>query len=73
MISDKIIGLIKWESFPKDTPGGQTVGRAFTGVTLICEEAGFKISVDSGSRSQLRNKEIAFILFELYLMEIKAI
>lgn len=69
MIPENIQNLIKWEAYPKKQTGGQTVGMMYYGTTLICEDVGFSVTVDY-FRSQLKNKELAIILFELYLNEV---
>ena len=59
---------IKWES---ETPriGGQSCGIQYFKTSLICEELDFQICINH-FRSQLKNKELMFTLFELYLDEI---
>lgn len=71
-IPENIQKLIKWETYPKQQIGGQTCGMISYGTTLICEEVGFSITIDN-YRSQIKNKELALILFELYLQKIKVI
>lgn len=71
-ITDEILKEIVWESYPKPVAGGQTCGKFPTGVILKCDAAGFEIRVEN-YRSQIKNKELALLLFELYLSEIKAI
>lgn len=70
MIDEDIVKLIKWEQFPKIETGGQTCGVIPRGMTLVCEEMGFKVSINN-FRSGFKNKEMCLMLFELYLMEIK--
>jgi len=68
-VKKEILSKIKWESYPKrDGTGGQTVSRVSGGVTLICEETDTRISINS-QRSQLKNKEMAYLLFSLFLDE----
>lgn len=60
--------LIKWETeIPKI--GGQQCGIQYLKTSLICEELDFEICI-THFRSQLKNKELMFALFELYLDEI---
>lgn len=56
-----------WETYPKGT-GGQHVTVCRAGVTLICRDVGFELTVDF-YRSQIKNKELTLTLFELYLEE----
>lgn len=62
-ISDSII----WKTArPK---GGQTVGLGDPAVTLICEDLDIEITIGC-HRSQLKNKELAYTLFELAFDEV---
>lgn len=64
IIKNAEIGLVK----PKIN-GGQTCGMPRSKVYLKSEEVDFYIEIGY-ARSQLKNKEIALTLFELYLDEI---
>jgi protein subunit release factor B len=66
---DKIVKLIKWQTKREGGLGGQSCGIMNPGVTLISEETGIEISIDY-YRSQLKNKELAFNLFQLALSDI---
>jgi protein subunit release factor A len=68
-IREVIIKRIQFKAYPKTSVGGQVVGITGHGVTLYSEETNFKISINQ-FRSQIRNKEMALLLFELYLDEI---
>ena len=72
MIPDNIKELITLETYPPYSTGGQSVGTIHTGCKLICKDAGFEIVVDY-NRSMIKNRELALLLFELYLQEIKVI
>ena len=48
--------------------GGQTCGVIDTSVHLVSEDTGFEIKI-SEYRSQIKNKQLALTLFELYLQE----
>lgn len=61
--------LIKFET-PRGKYGGQHVGVVRTDIRLICEEANFDITIGP-TRSQHQNREIALMLFELYLTTLK--
>jgi protein subunit release factor A len=70
MIPQEILNEIIFESYPKtENKGGQTCGMMPTGITLICKSAGFEVSI-SNYRSQIKNKEMALLLFDLYLTEL---
>lgn len=71
-IPDTILKEIEWITCRPKIQGGQTTGTFTAGVTLYCGACGFSVMVDN-YRSQLKNRELALLLFELYLMEIKAI
>lgn len=49
--------------------GGQHCGVISRGITLIHEELGFSVTINN-YRTQLKNIELAYILFELYLEEV---
>lgn len=66
------IKLCKWEQYPSEQKGGQTVGILNMGSTLKCEDLEFSISCNA-SRSQMKNKEFCMIVFELYLLEFKIV
>lgn len=73
MIPDNIKKLTTLETYPPySTGGGQSIGAIHYGCKLTCEEAGFEVIIDA-YRSQIKNRELAYLLFELYLQEIKAI
>jgi hypothetical protein len=73
MIPEKIKDLIKWKPYPENKyTGGQTCGTFTPGITLICEEVGLEISINN-YRSQIKNRDLCLLLFELYLQEIKTI
>jgi protein subunit release factor A len=74
MIPDNIKELIKIETYPpyNTNLGGQSVGTIHTGCKLTCEGSGFEVIIDN-YRSQIKNRELALTLFELYLQEIKII
>jgi protein subunit release factor A len=60
---------VKWETWPKtEGLGGQSIGR-IPSVKLISLETDFEICIGA-YRSQIRNKDLAATLFELYLNEI---
>ena len=60
---------IKWSIVSPGNRGGQQVGIPVSIVTLISEDLDLEITF-SHYRSQLKNKEMCLILFELALMEI---
>jgi protein subunit release factor B len=69
-ITKKILDEVVFESYPKiEQKGGQTCGTMPTGITLICKAAGFEVSINN-YRSQIKNRELAILLFELYLSQI---
>jgi protein subunit release factor B len=69
-LKKEILDEIIFESFPAtEKTGGQTCGMTPTGVKLICQAARFEVSVNN-YRSQIKNKELALLLFELYLQEV---
>jgi len=57
---------VKWETVRKTPYGGQQVGVPSIGVKLIHEDTEFELTINR-YRSQLQNRELAMILFELYL------
>lgn len=60
--------LAKWETeIPK--VGGQSCGIQYLKTWLICEEIDFEICIHY-HRSQLKNKQIMWALFDLYLDDI---
>ena len=61
--------LIEWRTNRQHMSGGQTCGMPTSEVTLICEQVSFEITIGY-HRSMLRNKELAWNLFELYLDEV---
>jgi len=61
--------LIEWKSPRQHMSGGQTCGMPLSDVTLICEQVSFEITIGY-HRSMLKNKELAWNLFELYLDEV---
>lgn len=66
MIHEKILKGLKCETYPILPVGGQSVGILRPGVMLTHEEFGFSITVDF-HRGMLKNKEIAYLLFELFI------
>lgn len=52
----------------KQNLGGQSCGVMDTSVHLVSEDTGFEIKI-SEYRSQIKNKQLALTLFELYLQE----
>jgi len=71
-ISEEIVKLVQFKAYPEPILGGQHCGMSNMGVTLYCEGMGFSVTVDI-YRSQIKNKELALLMFELYLMETKVI
>lgn len=65
-VKEEIKKQFKWV-LPKPSAGMQC-GMPME-ITLECEVVDFKITIGN-CRSQLKNKELAFTLFELYLDEI---
>ena len=63
-----IMNNIKWTIGENRKNGGQSCGLISSKVRLDSEEANFTIEVEA-FRSQLKNKQIALLLFELYLSE----
>lgn len=61
---------IVWEYVNWDRQGGMNVCLSDPAARLICDEVGFSVTVRA-HRSQLKNKELAYMLFELYLSEIE--
>lgn len=59
----------KWSLYPESKTGGQSVGLIPSGCKLVNDDVDFEVIV-SFHRSQLKNREIANTLFELYLDEI---
>lgn len=74
MIPDNILKdlNLEWEIYPKRPVGGQTCGVFGKGVRLICRDIGFEFATDFG-RSQLANKDLAFLMLEFFLIENKII
>ena len=64
-----ILSKAKFERYPKyENKGGQSVGMPVFGCTLYSEMTGFRVSIIE-YKSQLKNKELATLLFQLYLDE----
>lgn len=63
---DKIKQGIRFETYPPQRTGGQTVGLAPRGIKLIHDDLNFEVT-SCQERSQQANREIAILLFELYL------
>lgn len=67
-VKEKIINNIKWTVGEERKSGGQSCGRISSKVRLESEEADFLIEIEA-YRSVLKNKQLALLLFELYLSE----
>lgn len=67
-IKEEIRALVTWEQYPKNSLGGQQVGVPVQGSTLKCESLGFSVSTNT-FKSQLKNRQLCWNLFELFLME----
>ena len=67
MTTQEKLNLITWE-YPLEIISGMTIGRPNPAVTLVCKDYNFKITLDA-YRSRIKNQELAFTLFELYLSE----
>jgi protein subunit release factor A len=65
-MKEEILKGITWSEYPKRPTGGQSCGKISYGTTLKHEELEIEISVNI-HRSQLKNKEEAFKLFESYI------
>ena len=65
---EKVINSIKWSVGENRKNGGQSCGIISPKVKLESEETNFTLEVEA-FRSLLKNKEIALLLFELYLSE----
>lgn len=61
--------LVEWRTLKQHMSGGQTCGMPSSEVTLICDQVNFEITIGY-HRSMLKNKELAWNLFELYLDEV---
>ncbi len=59
---------VKWGDPDYRGPGGQSVTKPSQAVLLISDEIDFRVEIGF-SRSQLKNKEVAYALFELALDE----
>jgi len=70
MIPKEILDLIKWEEYPwrNYTTGGQNINVMAYGSKLVCKEMGFEFATDH-HRSQVKNKQLCLLFFELYLSE----
>jgi len=68
-VKQQIKNNVKWDSERPKTTGGQSCGMPAYPVILISEEMNMKITIGY-HRSQLKNKELAFTLFELALDEL---
>lgn len=68
-IKQQIKNNVKWESERPKVTGGQSFGMISYSVILISEELDIKITIGY-YRSQFKNKELAFTLFELVLDEL---
>lgn len=64
----QITDNVKWTTEERKPSGGQTCGMPTSPVVLISEELNFSVKV-GWHRSQLKNREIAFMLFQLALDE----
>lgn len=69
MKREELLSMIRWEVPDIKPKGGQHCGPLYNGVVLICDGMDIKIEIGY-HRSQLRNKELAFQLFELLMMEV---
>jgi hypothetical protein len=65
-IKDQIKKNVKWDSKRPPERGGQMCGMPNYPVILKCEDLDLEIIVGT-HRSQLKNKELAWVLFELAL------
>jgi protein subunit release factor A len=68
-VKQQIKKNVKWDSERTRITGGQSCGMPAYPVILISEEMNMKITMGY-HRSQLKNKELAFALFELALDEL---
>ena len=68
-IKQQIKNNVKWDSERPKGTGGQSCGVSYYPVILISEEMNIKITIGY-HRSQLKNKDLAFTLFELALDEL---
>lgn len=68
-VKQQIKNNVKWDSERPKVTGGQNCGMPAYPVILISEEMNMKITIGY-HRSQLKNKKLAFILFELALDEL---
>lgn len=72
MIPKKILDTIVWGTHRPKQIGGQMCGSPNYGVSLKSEDCGFEVSTDA-FRSQSQARDFCLTVFELFLMEIKAI
>ena len=68
-VKQQIKNNVKWDSERPKVTGGQSCGMPAYPVILISEELNIKIIIGY-HRSQFKNKELAFTLFELALDEL---
>ena len=68
-VKQQIKNNVKWDSERPKVTGGQSCGMPLYPVILISEELNIKITIGY-HRSQFKNKELAFTLFELALDEL---
>ena len=68
-IKDRILSSVRFEVYPPIQLGGQSCGMPIRGCKLISDDVDFEICIHY-FRSQLKNKEMALDLFELYLDEV---
>lgn len=64
-----ILNEAKIEVINKNQLGGQSVGTISTKISLSHEETGFYIEIEA-YRSRIKTKELALMLFDLYLSEV---
>lgn len=68
-VKQQIKNNVKWDSERPKVTGGQSCGMPLYPVVLISEELDIKITIGY-HRSQFKNKQLAFTLFELALDEL---
>lgn len=66
---DNLIKQIKFESYTKREPGGQSCGIIETGVKLICTETSFEVAI-SYYRQVNKNREMALELYRIYITKL---
>lgn len=66
---DNLLKQVKFESWPKREPGGQSCGKFDTGIKLTCDETSFEITI-SYYRQVNKNREMAIEMYKTYITKL---